>query len=155
MLFPSSPLSDVVSVDPIADYVRILAARSRSYYRVGSDSEVWFVFKDSAIFGNPCARSELGLEGHSLADFVGSVTSCVTLILAQRDSAAVDFEPMGAPEGAICLAQKAKGATDFSVAPRLVPSPRYLPKSNYCNCGQAALAQVALTVSGAAFQDGL
>jgi hypothetical protein len=51
-VFPSSPLSDVVSVDPIADYVRILAARSRSYYRVGSDSEAWFVFKGSAIFRN-------------------------------------------------------------------------------------------------------
>jgi hypothetical protein len=52
-VFPSSPLSDVVSVDPIADYVRILTARSGSYYRVGSGSRAWFVFKDSAIFRNP------------------------------------------------------------------------------------------------------
>jgi hypothetical protein len=52
-VFPSSPLSDVVSVDPIADYVRILAARPGSYYRVGPDSGVCIVFKDSAIFRNP------------------------------------------------------------------------------------------------------
>jgi hypothetical protein len=52
-VFPSSPLSDVVSVDPIADYVRILAARTRSYYRVGLDSWAWFVFKDSPTFSNP------------------------------------------------------------------------------------------------------
>ena len=61
-MFPSSPLSDVVSVDPIADYVRILAARPRSYYRVGPDSAVRLVFKQSAIFRNPNAARELDLK---------------------------------------------------------------------------------------------
>ena len=43
---------------------------------------------------------------------------------------------------------KNKGATDFSVAPRLVPSPRYFAKSNYCNCGHVALLQVACATIG-------
>jgi hypothetical protein len=52
-------------------------------------------------------------------------------------------------------AQKTKGATDFSVAPLACTLPRYFAESNYCSCGQVALAQVAQTVSGAAFHDGL
>jgi hypothetical protein len=51
--------------------------------------------------------------------------------------------------------QKTKGATDFSVAPLAGTLPRYFAESNYCSCGQVALAQVAQTVSGAAFHDGL
>ena len=51
--------------------------------------------------------------------------------------------------------QNAKGATDFSVAPLAGTLPRYFAESNYCSCGQVALAQVAQTVSGAAFHDGL
>jgi hypothetical protein len=34
---PSLSVYQMWSEDPIADYVRILAARSRSYYRVGRD----------------------------------------------------------------------------------------------------------------------
>lgn len=48
------------------------------------------------------------------------------------------------------LAAKAKGATDCSVAPRLVPSPRHFAKLNYCNCMYGAVVQVKATVVGAA-----
>jgi hypothetical protein len=52
-------------------------------------------------------------------------------------------------------AQKAKGATDCAVAPGLCPPQALRPNSDYCNCGHAALEQVAFTVSGALFQSSL
>ena len=45
------------------------------------------------------------------------------------------------------MQKKNKGATDFSVAPRLVPSPRYFAKPTYCNWLQPV--QVAHVTVGA------
>lgn len=59
-------------------------------------------------------------------------------------------------EDAEILSLKTKGATDRSVAPRLVPSPRYFAKFNYCNCNQlGGVTQTTFVIPGAALNDAL
>jgi len=149
-VFPSSPLSDVVSVDPIADYVRILAARRGSYYRVGSDSGLCFVFKGSAIFRNPSPGR--GLDGPRvfLADFVGNVTSCVILIACQSQFGVPAFPAKVVALRRIPAPQKQKEQRISPLLPGSYPPQGTSPNSDYCSCTHAALEQVACATIGAA-----
>jgi len=149
-VFPSSPLSDVVSVDPIADYVRILAARRGSYYRVGPDSGVCIVFKDSAIFRNPSPGPDLDCRGELLADFVGNMTSCVILIPRQSRFGLPVFPANDVMRRRILVLKKQREQRISPLLPGSYPPQGTSPNSDYCSCTHAALAQVACATIGAA-----